>query len=174
MNNIQRVILAALVLAAAQAQASDAEPLTFGLHTFSAHLGGDMPESFKPNNANFGLYVREGQWVAGGYRNTLGRPSLYAGYVFEYQRAALTVGVVSGYQIHRVEWYGKCDYGKVSAPGYPCYRDDGYSKGWLSLLASPSYVVWREDKYAARISYIPRIGGLNHSSVVHLSLEGTF
>ena len=49
---------------------------TMGLHTFSVHA----PDG-NENNDNFGAYVQHKRWIAGAYRNSIGRDTVYAGYV---------------------------------------------------------------------------------------------
>ncbi len=69
--------------------------ITLGLHLMTAHAASGY-ESVTP-----GIYIRhESGLTAGAYRNSIKRPSLYAGYTFETadKRWALTVGAVTGYE----------------------------------------------------------------------------
>lgn len=150
--------LLALLLASGAAQAQT----TIGLHLASHHFEQrDYQRNFNP-----GIYVRtEDGWTAGVYRNTLGRTSVYGGYTIGDQ-VALTVGVVSGYQI-RHEWAPPLPGGQCSNGPPPCYRELGTSHHALNLMVAPSVRLG-----PARVSFIPGLG--NASSVLHLSIERRF
>ena len=64
-----------------------------GFHLFSQHIPNN-----NYNNVNPGIYYRlaEGP-VAGIYRNSMRRTSVYAGYMLEYGRFGVTAGAVTGY-----------------------------------------------------------------------------
>jgi hypothetical protein len=85
-----KLLAALLGLAALTAQAD-----TVGLHVASHHMS-----SGRYNNYNPGLYWRaDSGLTVGGYRNSHGWNSYYAGWTFEDRSRAvgLTVGAVSGY-----------------------------------------------------------------------------
>lgn len=168
------LIITLILIGLTESAHGQTKPLTLGVHTFSLHSNKDPLDHFNQNNVNLGGYVRYGDWVGGAYYNTLRRPSVYLGYMLEplpTDRVALTLGFISGYQKERVEYKGNCPY-----PGYNgyCWDIQGYSDHKLSLMISPSVVLLRHDSYAARLGYVPRIGGVNRSSVYHLMFEKTF
>jgi hypothetical protein len=70
-----------------------AEDFNIGVHVATYHKTRDA--GF--NEYNPGAYVRVGQFVAGGYRNSYSLESYYAGYAFSYKGIDLLVGGVSGY-----------------------------------------------------------------------------
>lgn len=113
--------------------------LILGLHLVSMHA----PDK-DHNNQNLGAYVRTAEgWTAGGYRNSIGRNSFYAGRTFEYGPFGVTLAGITGYQ---------------KKGGL------GFSRGGITPMLAPSVCYG-----PVRISYIPRIG--ERSSVAHLSLE---
>lgn len=66
---------------------------TIGLHLGSMHF---PAKDF--NNVNPGIYIKtENNYVAGGYYNSIRKPSFYLGKNFEYKMFSLTVGGVTGY-----------------------------------------------------------------------------
>lgn len=115
----------------------DAPKDTLGLHLFSQHL-----PAARYNNVNPGVYYRlkEGP-VAGLYRNSIRRASLYAGYTWQYGRFDLTTGVVTG-----------------------------YSKGAQVLLV-PSVRVFTAYHTNFRLAFIPRVEKRIGSHVLHLAAE---
>lgn len=72
--------------------------IILGLHLATAHFGGTAASQM--HDANPGLYVRLGNGAtAGAYRNSEGRPSVYAGWTWSTAdgRWAITAGGVTGY-----------------------------------------------------------------------------
>ena len=94
-------------------------------------------------NRNVGLYVRAGDWVVGGYRNSFHRDTGYAARVFETEnrRWAITVGAATGYPTARV-----------------------------MPLVVPSVRIPLGD-LAARVSVIPKPPKHAGTMAVHLSIE---
>lgn len=142
-----------LLLAAAltPALADDLIVERVGVHLASWHS--------KPgyNNANPGMYVRlSNGLVMGAYRNSLEKTSVYVGAHFdvalsEHAIAGLTAGVVNGYPGN------KWRIGRDVVP-----------------LLVPSLALDVGRGVFARISLIPNAGGVNGTSVVHVSLEKKF
>jgi hypothetical protein len=134
-----------------------------GLHLFSDH----HPSLPYQNNHNLGAYVEtvEG-WTVGGYRNTLDRTSLYAGWTWRpVNHLALTLGGVSGYRketraISCPELYRRH---KIKAQA-GCYETLGWSNHAIAPMVAPSL-----EAGPARLWYIPKAG--NASSVIHLSVQ---
>lgn len=122
----------ALVLLAPAARSE-----TVGLHLASAHV----PQR-QFNNTNPGVYYRsDAGWTAGGYRNSLRRTSVYAGYTWEYRALALTAGAVTGYQ------------------------------DTLQPMLVPSLRLFTHGGFSARLAYIPRVEKRIESNVWHLMIE---
>jgi len=121
---------------AAEAEA-DAPKDTLGFHLFSQHF-----PSADYNNINPGIYYRlaEGP-VAGIYRNSVRRASIYAGYTWQWGRFDLTTGAVTG-----------------------------YANG-AQLLLVPSMGLFTVGGVTARLAYIPRIEKRIGSNVLHLAVE---
>lgn len=122
-------------------------PVIIGLHLASVHIPArDYQENFNP-----GIYVvTKTDSVFGVYRNTLDRTSFYFGQNFHKGPFTLTVGATTGYRI-------KGQY--------------GFSKGPLALMLAPSVQLPEVFGLTPRVSYIPKIGRSNGSSVLHLSIE---
>lgn len=110
---------------------------TLGLHLFSQHL-----PSATYNNVNPGIYYRlaEGP-VAGIYRNSVRRTSIYAGYTWQHDRFDLTVGAVTG-----------------------------YNRGAQPLLV-PSMALFTYRGVTTRLAFIPRVEKRIQSHVLHLVAE---
>jgi hypothetical protein len=153
------VAIALLLAGAAQAQ-------TIGLHLVSAHV----PARSYQQNFNPGLYVRtENGIVAGFYRNTLNRTSVYVGLAAEGGPFSLTIGLISGYQ---TKWIpGPCPDPSMDK-GNGCLNEYG-SKAYLQPFLSPSVRLPAVAGITPRFSYVP---GIAHRStnVFHLSLEKEF
>lgn len=110
--------------------------LILGLHLLTWHSA----PGFK--SETFGMYVRSPDgWTAGGYNNSIGARSLYAGKTFETdsRRFALTVGIVTGYR-------------RVMPMAVPSVRLDAGS-------------------FAIRVALIPPIPGRISAAVVHFAIE---
>ncbi|MGE5863844.1 MAG: hypothetical protein ACM32J_01970 [Rhizobacter sp.] len=129
------------LLAAASTGAWSAGPAsgkdTLGLHLFSQHL-----PAASYNNVNPGIYYRlaEGP-VAGIYRNSVRRTSIYGGYTWQYDRFDLTVGAVTG-----------------------------YSQGVQPLLV-PSMALFTYRGVTTRLAFIPRVEKRIQSHVLHIVAE---
>lgn len=132
--------------------------ITLGVHLASLHVPrGDFQE-FNP-----GVYVVADTYVAGAYRNSLDRPSVYIGKVFTHGPFSLTVGAISGYQ--RKEYRAPvCPNGNSGLGANPCYA--GSNRGAVGLMLAPSVLLFDH----VRITYMP---GIHTSSAFHLSLERT-
>ena len=145
---------------AAACVACSAHAQVIGVNLVSRHF----PARSYQNNFNPGAYVKwDNGIVLGGYRNTLWRPSFYAGYVLESGPFALTIGAVTGYQ--RRTTAVPC-----TRAGYTgCTEWHGYSNGYLTPMFSPSVRLPSIAGVTPRLSYIPGFGV--SPSVVHLSLE---
>jgi len=129
-------LLAAIALPAGATEA-DAPKDTIGIHLVSQHF-----PSADYNNVNPGVYYRlaEGP-VAGLYRNSVRRLSVYAGYTWQWGRFDLTTGAVTG-----------------------------YANG-AQLLLVPSVGLFTVGGVTARLAYIPRIEKRIGSNVMHLAVE---
>ena len=117
-------ILAAIVLcvfAAALGTCAHAQPVTIGVHIGSVHL-----PAREFNNVNPGLYVRQGAWQAGAYRNSYDHTTVYAVRAWPLtERAELAAGLATGY---REAW----DHGPLAPMAAFSYRFDGGTR--LSFL----------------------------------------
>lgn len=131
------VLLSAVAAPAWSADVEDTPKDTLGVHLFSHHFPSDHY-----NNVNPGLYYRlaEGP-VAGFYRNSVRRLSVYAGYTWQYGRFDLTTGAVTG-----------------------------YTQG-AQLLLVPSVGLFTVHGVTARLAFIPRIEKRIGSHVLHVAIE---
>lgn len=144
---VYAIFVFALLMLVCSLFSPSAQAQTIGVHLVSHHF----PERDYQHDFNPGGYVRWDNGVTvGGYRNTLGRTSLYAGYTAEYGPLALTAGVTSGYKIK---------------DGY------GVSEHTLTPMVVPSIRLFTLGGISPRLSVIPRVGTM--STVLHLSLETT-
>jgi hypothetical protein len=95
MNRTKR---AALVVALACLWGnSDAQEVTVGMHLYSAHLW----PSQGYQNVTPGIYAEHRGWVAGGYSNSEGGGSVYAGHMWRSVFGTpldVMVGAVTGYK----------------------------------------------------------------------------
>lgn len=142
-----------------------ATSLIVGLHMASYHF---QPATYYPqNNVNPGVYAECDGWTAGAYRNTLDRPSVYAGYTWHRGSLGLSAGAVSGYQ--RREGVGAA-YCPPTSRGDPsaCWGWRGGSKSALSPMVVPHLTLG-----PARLWFIPKVHG-TESAVIHLSLQSQF
>ena len=131
------VRLVALCAAALALIAPVARADTVGLHLASVHV----PQRHF-NNTNPGAYYRsDAGWTMGGYRNSLRRTSVYAGYTWEYSALALTAGAVTGYQ------------------------------DTVQAMLVPSLRLFTHEGFSARLAYIPRVEKRIESNVWHLMIE---
>lgn len=119
-----------------------AASLLIGAHIATHHFD-EQFSGMQGNNP--GLYARlENGITVGGYRNSFGRASFYAGYTWQTQdgRFALTAGGLTGYAMSKV------------AP-----------------MVTPSARVELWDGLAARITYVPRVPRVGAAHGVHFSVE---
>ena len=66
--------------------------------TIGFHLGSIHFPNKDFNNINPGIYLKtENNYVAGGYYNSIRKPSFYVGKNFEYKNFSIIVGGVTGY-----------------------------------------------------------------------------
>lgn len=70
--------------------------LTIGLHLATAHVG---PYAEELRDFNPGAYARCDDIVAGAYRNSQGRGSVYVAKVYAFGRIELAAGAVTGYEL---------------------------------------------------------------------------
>ena len=131
------VLLSAVCCASAWGADADAPKDTLGFHLFSQHL-----PAADYNNINPGIYYRlaEGP-VAGLYRNSVRRASIYAGYTWQWGRFDLTTGAVTG-----------------------------YTNG-VQLLLVPSMGLFTVNGVTARLAFIPRVEKRIGSHVLHFAVE---
>ena len=131
------VVLTALSCSAWSAEGDAPSKDVVGFHLFSQHI-----PAASYNNVNPGLYYRlaEGP-VAGFYRNSVRRTSLYTGYTWQYGRFDITTGVVTG-----------------------------YSRGIQPLLV-PSMALFTAHDVTFRLAFIPRIEKRIGSHVLHIAAE---
>lgn len=150
MQTMLKIVLA-LVFAAIAAPAF-AQVQAVGVHTVSWHSNGDACRADTGgracNNTNPGAYVRLADgWVAGGYHNSVNKPTFYVGRswsIAQRGRASLEVAA-------------------LAATGYPVAD--------VVPLITPTVALRVTDRGAVRLSYLPRLGKWNETHVVHLSFE---
>lgn len=175
-----RIAICMLIGCAAYVATDCRAEVSIGLHAASIHL----PAKDRDNNDNLGLYAKGERWAAGGYRNTIGRTSLYGAYVQPIGgRVDLMVGAVSGYQRkcesvpvvvgressteHRADGSVAHAAGPVIAQREQC---TGFSRAALTPMAGATYSV--PIKFMGASPRIWLLPGTKHSrTVVHLSLE---
>jgi hypothetical protein len=138
--------LIALPASAGLAPATDA----FGMHLGSWHSNQDAcfgQIRADCNNANPGGYLRRDGWVVGGYYNSIKRPTVYAGRIWELgSRGRLSF-----------------DLGAVLATGYEAAP--------VVPLATPTVGLELGKGWRARVLYLPRVGDVSPTHVLHLSIE---
>lgn len=139
MRHLVRSLLVLLSAVCSSAWSADAETPkdTLGFHLFSQHL-----PAADYNNINPGIYYRlaEGP-VAGIYRNSVRRASIYAGYTWQYGRFDLTTGAVTGYT------------------------------NSVQVLLVPSVAMFTVNGVTARLAFIPRVEKRIGSHVLHVAVE---
>ena len=168
---------AAVVLAAISP--AWAQPV-MGLHTASWHS-----TAAGQDGANGGVYLRTGDWTAGTYRNSLGRPSVYLARTWGVRGWDVAVGAITGYQ-RRLE----------PAACLPAFLAHGYSMEFALRVQAEhgptGCSVWRGHgrrveplvafshalpaigDVVPRITYVPARLGAGASDVLHLSIERSF
>lgn len=139
---LRRCLFALMSVVSCTAWCADntaAEPKkdVIGFHLFSQHI-----PAANYNNLNPGIYYRlaEGP-VAGIYRNSVRRTSVYAGYTWQYNRFDLTAGFATG-----------------------------YTRGAQPLLV-PSMALFTYRGVTTRLVFIPRIEKRIGSHVLHIVAE---
>jgi hypothetical protein len=165
----------AITSSVAMAQEGPSEAIV-GVHLASRHV----PQQEGQNNANTGLYVRYNNFQIGGYRNTLKRDTIYAGYTLKAGQFDLMLALASGYNrkcsqevtpisqgnIHK-------NYQGVTEKGGTMYliseECSGYGKYKLAPIVTISYALPEVAGTIPRVSFVPGTG--LSSSVVHLSVE---
>lgn len=158
-----------------------AEGLTVGLHLVSKHI----PAHDGQNNVNTGIYFRTESGLAGGmYPNTQNKLSVYLGQTYSWGPVDFLVGAVSGYQRSCTETKAQTGVTQVAnRPGpahvaaEPVYESknecEGFARGWLTPMVVPSIALPVSFfGVTPRIWFMPSFG--KQSSVVHLSVEGSF
>lgn len=122
--------------------ATAAQCATVGVHLGTAHFGqyGKTMSSENP-----GIYIEDGGYTAGIYRNSYSKPSTYAGYTGRWASGmlSLTAGVVTG-----------------------------YPRAVISPLLVPSIRIGVGGMFA-RLAYLPKPHS-HGASGVHLSIERDF
>jgi hypothetical protein len=145
--------------------------LIIGLHLVSYHF--TQSEWYPQNNVNPGVYAECDGWTVGAYRNTLDRPSAYAGYTWHAGVFGLSVGAVSGYQRRAATGPHYCPHAWEHEHEYDSYRDqcvgwNGSNNSALAPMVAPHLTFG-----PARIWLLPKVRGTN-SAVAHLSLQQEF
>ena len=153
-------ILAAAMLAAHPAQAQMADdaaterpalaPVAVGLHLGAWHSDPTacQPVLTRCESITPGAYIQTaGGWLAGGYRNSLGRPTVYAGRIlWHWQRGGWALDVAG-----------------VLATGYPAAA--------VVPLVTPTVTRWdRAGRWGVSVGYLPRLGRANPTHVLHFEL----
>ncbi len=155
------------VLTATAAHASES---VVGVHISSIHI----PASSELKDANPGIYFRhESGATAGVYRNSLGRTSFYAGYTTERGPFALTLGVISGYQLKRVYGQYACAQEGTGVVCTQTWTESGNTKGAIGPLVAPSVRLPSIFDITPRITVLPKFATKGHT-VLHLSVERAF
>lgn len=153
-----------------------AEPLTFGLHTGSVHA----PDKSYLRNTNPGVYLRQGAWQGGIFRNSYGRTSVYGGGVLSIGALDLMAGLATGYD-KRCSQQTTVTTETIDTPNGQVtvmVRDTvldckGWSRHRIAPLAALSWAPAIDVLGARpRLSFMP--GFRDTSSLFHLSLEGEF
>ncbi|MEY4562196.1 MAG: hypothetical protein RLZZ618_1473 [Pseudomonadota bacterium] len=137
MSCVARCLFIVLAAAAGSLAAAPAKAGTLGAHVVSHHF-----PNTGYNNINPGLYYRmdEGA-VAGFYRNSLRRTSVYVGYTWQYKQFDVTVGAVTNYL-------------RAVQP-----------------LLVPSVKLFTYEGYSTRLAFIPQVEKRIGSHVLHLMVE---
>lgn len=166
-NRLLGVAVAAIVLGTLlpPAKASTAVGLHLGSHHWT-----DEPR----NNVNPGIYVRTPSGlIAGAYRNSYWRPTVYAGWSWQLAEARgwsldLSIAAATGYQRASVIDSDESCVARGFRPG--CWLTHGYSSGKLAPLVAPSIATPTWNGLRLRLCGMPKLSG-DDSAVVHLSIE---
>ena len=110
--------------------------------TIGFHIGSHHMPAKNYNNANPGMYYRtDDGWTPGGYRNSLRKDSVYAGYTWKFGALDVTTAGVTGY-FHKVQ-----------------------------PLLVPSISLFTYQGVTPRLAYIPRVEKKIGAHVLHLMVE---
>jgi hypothetical protein len=139
-------MLIALLLAPAAAQAQEIGAMVGSWHSAPSACDqwtrGRGCESWNP-----GLFWRSSDgWIGGAYRNSVGRPTAFAGRVWTLAERGPIAGEVAA----------------MAATGYPAAP--------VVPIASPLLAVRASDRATVRLGWIPRVGRWNPTHVVYLSV----
>ena len=130
-------------------------PVVLGLHLLSAHV----PHDTAQNDYNYGLYVKTAEgYVAGSYRNTLNRVSVYAGREFSYGPIDVDLVLMYGYQKKT----------RPCADYAGCYHYTGSTPGAIAPAFALSHAFQPIGGMVPRLTFMPGIRG---SNVLHFSIE---
>lgn len=149
----------ALLATAALLSCLSAQAVTVGIHTFSKHESANydydtydgIAAQRKYNNRNFGLYViADNGFTAGGYRNSYGVNSFYAGWTWQ----GPSLGPVS------------IAATAALATGY----ESRYGVGKLRPMVMPSLILATPLGVSVRYT----AGPAKHGFIQHLSIERKF
>jgi hypothetical protein len=151
----------------APSEARAAEGAVIGLHVGTLH----MPARPTDHNLNPGLYLKtESGLTLGGYRNSLGRGSVYLAQTWSAGPFSLTLGAVSGYR--RRAYDAPCSMQDHGKPEWMlgCKSWDTRVKTWLAPLVAPSVAGPSIAGITPRLTFMPGAGS-HKSNGLHLSLE---
>ena len=131
--------------------------VVLGVHLVSAHV----PSHADQNDINLGVYARtETGWLAGAYRNTIFRTSVYAGREFDWGAWGIDIVLMYGYQKET----------KSQVGGGSHYT--GFTPGAIAPAAALTYSFQPIEGAVPRVIFMP---GFNRaSSVFSLALEKAF
>lgn len=126
------------------------EPVRVGFHAGSWHSNRAACESAglaQCRQYNPGLYVQTaGGWLVGGYQNSVDRPTFYAGRILWHaQRGPVSI-----------------DLAGVLATGYPAAK--------LVPLVTPTVGLRVSPRVALQVGYLPRLGRVNPTHVLHFGM----
>lgn len=150
------------------------EALVFGLHLHSVHI----PNKDYHNNSNLGAYVRMENVTLGGYRNSYGRATYYAGYSHPLGAGfEVMAGAATGYQrkckteeSRSVQTRQDGKYTVTTTDVTTTTDCNGFGRGKLAPLVgitySPGILV---AGMRPRLWLAPGVKG--SSTVIHLSAE---
>jgi hypothetical protein len=144
--------------------------LLLGAHIASVHV----PAQPEHNNSNTGFYAQGEQWIAGGYKNSIGRTTLYAAYRHELGYGFdVFAGVASGYTRRCKTVTTKHIRETETDPVIEYHHDQvcsGHARGYLAPAAGLSYTSPVKAFGATpRVFVIP--GSQKSSTVIHGSLQ---
>jgi hypothetical protein len=126
------------------------EPVRVGFHAGSWHSNRSACESAglaECRQYNPGAYVQTaGGWLVGGYQNSVDRSTFYAGRILWHaQRGPLSL-----------------DLAGVLATGYPAAK--------VVPLVTPTLGIRIAPRVALQVGYLPRLGKINETHVLHFGV----